>query len=213
MIELSTLMERLMEAVPPRRNVPGAEQYQAALFDAVEAASQAMPRTKIATLTIQAGQATYDLPADFLALTRIATPFLANGVLVAAEGIVPLGSAGRWSERYTINAGKITFYPMPNYSTTREITYTAKHVLDSEDCYAEMSRLEASAVLMHAQAACLILQANAAAQEAWTYQLGEERVSKERLAAELREQARELERRFQTTADQVNGGTTYQTAG
>lgn len=201
-----------MEAVPERRNVPGAEQYQAMLFDAVEAASLAMPRTKIATLTIQSGQAEYDLPEDFIALIGLAEPFTDGGVMVTDEGLIPFSSASR-IERYTINAGRITFYPTPSYTSAREMTYAARHVRDDQDRYPEMSRLEASAVLMHAQAACLMLKANAATDEAWSYQLGEERVSKERLAAELREQARELERRYEQTVRQVNGGAVYQTIG
>lgn len=202
-----------MEAVPPRRNVPGAEQYQAALFDAVEAASLAIPRTKITTLMIQAGEASYELPGDFMALIRLAQPFTNGGVMVAAEGLIPLGSTSSWSERYTINAGWITFYPTPSYTSAREMMYAAQHVRDNQDRYPEMSRLEANAVLLHAQAACMMLKANAAAQEAWSYQLGEERISKERLAAELREQARELERQFEKTARQVSGGAVYQTVG
>jgi hypothetical protein len=47
-----------------------------------------------------------------------------------------------------------------------------------------------------------MLQANKAAQEAWSYQIGDERVSKEKLAAELRAQAQAAEQNF---LDQVAG--------
>lgn len=205
-------MERLSGAVPARNGVPGAEQRQDALFEAVEALNRRAPRTKIASLSITAGQASYSLPDDFILLIKIDSLATPEGVYISDQGLVPLPAAG-WSEQYTISGRTITIYPTPGYTSTRQITYAAGHILDEDDQYAEMSKAEAGAVLLHAQAACMTLQANAAAQKAWTYQLGDERVSMERLATELREQARELERQFVQTAERLSGASAYLVVG
>lgn len=205
---LAELMERLSGAVPVRDGIPSAEQRQAALFEAVDAFNRRTPRTKISSLHITAGQASYSLPDDFILLIKIDSLAMPNGVFVSDQGLIPLVASG-WSEQYTITAQTVTFYPTPGYSTTRQITYAAGHILDEEDQYSEMSKAEAGAVLLHAQAACMTLQANAAAQKAWQYQLGDERVSMERLSSELREQARELDRQFIVSASRLSGTNAY----
>jgi len=209
---LAQLMERLSGAVPVKNGVPGAEQRQDALFIAVDTLNRKAPRTKIASLSITAGQASYSLPDDFILLISLDSLLSPDGVFISDGGLIPIPTGG-WSERYTISNNMITFYPTPGYSSTRSLTYAAGHILNVDDEYPEMSRAEAGAVLLHAQAACLTLQANAAAQKAWTYQLGDERVSMERLAAELREQARELERQFVQTAERLSGASAYLVVG
>lgn len=209
---LAELMERLSGAVPTRNGIPSAEQRQAALFEGVDALNRRAPRTKIASLAIVAGQASYTLPADLILLIKIDSLAMPDGIFISDQGLIPLPPGG-WSEQYTIIGQTITFYPTPGYSTTRQITYAAGHILDEDDQFAEMSKAEAGAVLLHAEAACLTLQANAAAQKAWSYQLGDERVSMERLSAELREQARELERQFIVSANRLSGSNAYLVVG
>lgn len=212
MMILAELMERLSGAVPTRNGIPSAEQRQAALFEGVDALNRRAPRTKIASLAIVAGQASYTLPADLILLIKIDSLAMPDGIFISDQGLIPLPPGG-WSEQYTIIGQTITFYPTPGYSTTRQITYAAGHILDEDDQFAEMSKAEAGAVLLHAEAACLTLQANAAAQKAWSYQLGDERVSMERLSAELREQARELERQFIVSANRLSGSNAYLVVG
>lgn len=211
-MKLAELMERLDGAVPVRNGIPSAEQRQAALFDAVEALNHRAPRTKIASLAVVAGQDTYNLPADFILLIKIDNLATPEGILISDYGLIPLPASG-WSEEYTISGQAITFYPTPSYSTTRRITYAAGHIMDEDDEFADLARAEGAAILLHAQAACLTLQANAAAQKAWQYQLGDERVSMERLSAELREQARELERQFNVTTERLSGANAYLVVG
>lgn len=211
-IKLAELMERLTSAVPDRNGVPGIEQYQNALFDAVEALNRRAPRTKITALSITSGQASYNLPADFIMLISLDSLLSPDGIFITDGGLVSI-PAGGWIEKYTIANGTITFYPTPGYSSTRSLTYAAGHIRDEDDQFAEMGRAEAGAILLHAQAACLTLQANAAAQKAWQYQLGDERVSMERLATELREQARELERQFGVATERLSGANAYMVVG
>ncbi len=200
---IADLITRLQANVPARGGVPTSEQYRQSVLDGVEALNDRLTRRKIMTLAIVSGQATYSLPADFVRLIRLESMVYEGGVILSPEGIIPMNAAIR-SETYTINNGQITFYPTPQYTIARELEYGAGHVLAS-DAYAEMDSNEARLLLMHAQSICLTWQANAAAADAWSYQLGDERVSKERLAAELREQAKELERQFWAALNERSG--------
>lgn len=205
-------MERLDGAVPVRDGIPSAEQRQAALFDGLDALNRRAPRTKIVSVAVVAGQDIYTLPADFILLIKIDNLATPEGILISDYGLIPIPASGQ-TEEYTISGQTITFYPTPAYNTTRRITYAAGHIMGEDDEFTEMSRAEGAAILLHAQAACLTLQANAAAQKAWQYQLGDERVSMERLSAELREQARELERQFNVTTERLGGTNAYLVVG
>lgn len=191
---MADLVSRLQAAVPAMGGLPTDEQYRHAIMDAVEALNDRMSRRKITTLAIVSGAASYNLPADFVRMIRLDGLLSGDGVMISPEGIIPM-NAPMHEETWTISNGQIIFYPTPGYSMTREMEYGAGHVL-ADEAYAEMGSAEARLALMHAQAMCLTWQANAAAAQAWSYQIGDERVSKEQLATGLREQAKDLERQF-----------------
>lgn len=196
MTTLASLVTRLQSDVPARNSVPSATQYEQAVKDAVAEYSRFVPEQKIANLSIVAGTATYDLPDDFQRMIRLASLGGSGGVVVDSNNfLVPMGGLGEVNERYTINGRTITFYPTPTYTLSREYSYTAYHILNSGD-YTNLTGEAAGVVMLKAQAICLILQANKAVQEAWQYSIGDERVAKERLAAEMRAQAQLLEQQF-----------------
>ena len=192
---LADLVSRVQAAVPAMGGLPTDEQYRQAVRDGVEALNDKLLRRKITTLAVVSGTASYALPADFVRMIRLAGLAGGDGIMIVPEGIIPMNAATR-EETWTISNGQITFYPTPGYTMTRELEYGAGHVLDVNETYPEMESNEARLALMHAQAMALTWQANAAAAQAWSYQIGDERVSKEQLAATLREQAKDLERQF-----------------
>lgn len=201
------LIERLSADVPTRNSIPSREQYRQCVEHAVADYSRRRPRTKVTTLSIVSSTATYDLPTEFIRLIRIASPAVVasndGGVLITSAGLVPFSAD--WREHYTIANGKITFHPTPTYSTTRDLWYAAGHVLDASGAYAEMASDDTEILMHRARALALELQANKAAQEAWQYAIGDERVSKEELAAELRADAELAETRYQQALERAIG--------
>jgi len=184
---LSVLVARLQEDVPARNGVPSADQAERAVVDAVADFSQRAGRLKIGTLSIVGGQASYSLPADFVSMVRLFSLFAEQGIINSGQGLIPVDA--RWKERYVIADGTITFYPTPTYSTSRDFEYKAGWFLDNTSAYDEMGDTEAGIVLILAAAKVLGFQANKAASDAWMYQVGDERVSKERLSEQLRLQS------------------------
>ena len=205
-VSQAELIVRLQTDVPARDGVPSAEQYGYNVEDAVRDYSRRRPRTKVTTLSIVSDIASYDLPAEFIRLIRIASPAIVasddGGILITSEGLVPFSAD--WREHYTIANSKISFHPTPSYSTTRDLWYAAGHVLAGAD-YAEMGADDVEILLHRARSLALELQASKAAQEAWQYAIGDERVSKERLAAELRAAAELAEARYQRALDRAIG--------
>jgi len=191
---LESLVTRLQADVPARSGAPDSSQYEQAVRDAVSDFNRRAPMEKVAMLSIVSGTAAYSLPADFVRVISLQSLTEPGGVIVSGSGLIPTSATFR--ERYTIAGLTITFYPTPSYALARELWYAAGHVLDGDDAYPDMTSDVAGQVMLKAQAIALMLQANKAAQEAWSYQIGDERVSKEKLAAELRAQAQAAEQRY-----------------
>jgi hypothetical protein len=200
---LIELVTRLQEDVPARDSVPSAAQYESAVKDAVSDFSRRTGRTKITTISVISGTATYDLPGDFVKLVRLESLTTPDRVIISGDGIIPVSAT--WQERWTIADGKITFYPTPVYNLSRDLEYQAGWVLDASDEYLEMGEEEAGIVLLEAASKALKLQANKASQQAWQYQVGDERISKERLATELRAQSQENHSRYLEAVGKYNG--------
>lgn len=202
-VSLSTLVSRLQSDVPARNSVPSAEQYERAVTDAVADFSRRCPMERSATLSIVSGTASYALPSDLVRLIQIESLTNASGVILSDVGIIPVSSS--YSERLMVQGSNLTIYPTPEYTVDRDIWYLAGQVLDANQDYPDMDESMAGIVLLGAAAKALQWQANAAALEAWQYQIGDERVNKERLADALRAQAQEFERRFQAAAASQSG--------
>lgn len=202
-IPLATLVSRLETDVPARNSVPAGEQYERMVRDAVTDYSRRNPLTKLTTLSIVSGIATYDLPEGFIKIILLESLTSPDGVIVTGTGLIPVSAT--YNERHYIVAGQITFDPTPTYTVERDLWYAAAHVLDSSDTYDDMGEDVVGLVLLKAAAGCLQLQANSAAQEAWQYAIGDERVNKEKLAATLAAQAQEMERRYRSGIEAMIG--------
>ena len=151
--------------------------------------------TRVTTLNIVSGTATYALPADFRKFIRLTAWFSQDSnVIVSGAGLIPMPQG--WKERHTINGLTITFIPTPGYTLARQMEYTAGYVLDVASIYQDMTDDIAAMVMLKAAAIALTLQANAATKESWSYTIASESVSKTQLANSFRDQAKLLDAQY-----------------
>lgn len=201
---LAALQAEVTALVPAWNNAPTTAQYQSSVEGAVRNWNDRVGLQRIATLSIVSGTAAYALPTDFRKIIRLESFRDLNGVVVNSSGFLVPVSAD-YEERYTVVGTTITFYPTPAYTLDRDLLYKGAHVLDESDAYPDMTAEVAGAVALKAAAACLLIQATLASQQAWQYAIGDERVNKERLADSLRKQAGEYDARFEGAVRRVNG--------
>jgi hypothetical protein len=201
-IPLSTLVDRLRVDVPPRDGVPSDDQYERFVKEAAADFGQKAGRSKISSVSVVTGTAAYDLPADFVRIIQMDNLSSDGRVINRGGGLIPY--SGIYNESWEIINGQIIFYPTPVYTMLRYFEYQARWALDVNDDYTDMSEIEAGALMHLATALALMAQANIAAREAWNYQMGEARVSKDRLAAELREQAKQARVDYETALVSYN---------
>lgn len=205
---LSELVARLMEDIPAVDGVPSDLQYEQAVKDAVRDFSERCGVEQIATLSIASGTATYDLPADFLALIALQT-FAGQEVIYSADGLIPVPAG--WCERYTIRNGQITFYPTPRYTLAREFRYKAAWILteavdeyDNSE-YETLGEREARIVLLKAQAIASTKKANAMAGDVMKYSLGAVSVDKSTDIESLTKKTYALHGEYVSACDDYNG--------
>jgi len=205
---LADLVSRLCADVPPLSGVPDPSQAADAVKDAVAELTDRAPAARSVTVSVQRGTAAYALPADFLRLRSISGLPAYGSLIVAAEGLIPMGGAtsARDSERFTVDGGQLTISPTPAYTLTRDLAYDAAYLLDENDVYPLLSDALGRVVLLKARANALRLQATFTARQAWQYQQGDERVSKEKLSAALREQATDFDGQFAAAVARVQQG-------
>jgi hypothetical protein len=197
-IGLDVLVSDLKADVPALDGVPTDEQYPRLVKDAVDEFSVRVGRVKKYTLSLVEGTATYDLPADFVRLVSMQptrTLYLTAGELPA-------------DDNWEISDGQITFYHEEGnddtpvtYSAEREIKYHAAWVLDGSDIYQDLTDREARIALLYAAMSALKAQADHEARKAWTYQVGDERVSKEKIAESLAARAEDRYKQYVRAAN------------
>jgi len=194
-INLQTLVSLVQNLVPARDGVPDNAGYEQAVQAAVMDCNRRCPGLAFGTLALVAGVAGYALPADCLKIVRLspADGYYA-GLLVTADGLAPVSSASILP-RWTVQDGRLVFQTAPVMNCRVDLVYQSGHVL-VEGGYPHMDGETVQLVALKAQAEALMMQANRLAAEAWQYQIGQERVSKEKLAAEVRAQAQAQEERY-----------------
>lgn len=199
---LGKMVARLMDQAPARNGYPTLTQYEEIVLDALADFGRRAGVVKTAILAITAGQARYTLPADFVRVIRLSGLGVTGGVAITNAGLVPVSQG--FEERLTVAGRTLTISPTPEYGTNRELVYQAGYAVVDEDVH-DLERERAGVVLLKAQAICLTEQANHAVHEAWQYQMGDQRISKERLAAEMREQAKALENQYLASVEGLAG--------
>jgi len=202
-VSLSTLVTRLQGLVAARDSVPSSAQYQQAVEDAVADFSLRAPMAKVTAVSVVSGTAEYALPDDFLRVTKVQSLLNPSGIIISDQGIVPVSAL--YSESWMVSGRTITFYPTPTYNAARDVWYAAGHVLD-DGSYPDLTSEHAAIALLEAQSIALLIKANQAADDAWNYAVGDERVSKERLSEALRAQAKELHERYAAQAARAGQG-------
>jgi len=184
-VALAELAMRLERAVPPRDGVPG--DYELLCQEAAQQLGMDVPIVTTTTLTIAPGQATYNLPADFLYVIELATPPTYGDVMITNQGLVPLASG--WSERFYVEGGVLRLEPAPTYTAVRTLRYAATYALEG-GVYGRMSENGARLALLYAKHLALSEQANAQAGDGWSYKIGDESVDKRGVAAAVQAQAK-----------------------
>jgi len=169
-ILLTDLITRLQADAPAQAGVPSTAQYRQAVLDAVADLSRRASVTRIVTLAVVAGQASYPLPTDFQQLIRLAqigvpyTPGMGIGesggygcgdyTLVTPAGLVPF--SGSYREQITVTGSTLTVYPTPTTSADRQLVYAAGDALNvAGDGYDTLTDDRASIALLYAQATCM----------------------------------------------------------
>ena len=194
-VSLATLRTRLESDVPARGGIPGDEQYERAVRDAVADYGRRNPLRKLTTLSIVSGTATYDLPDDFLRVITLESLTSPDGVIISAEGLIPVSAT--YSERYYITGTQITFDPTPTFTVSRDLWYAATYVLDDSYEYADMTEADAGIVLLKARALAKRMQADGVtAGDIIEYQVGDARVKRADLGKSLSSAAVTLEQEY-----------------
>lgn len=183
-IAIAVLADRLQRAAPARNGVPS--DYERLAQDAVLQLSQDVPVITAATIQVTAGQATYDLPSDFLYEIELAGLPVQGGVIVSNGGLIPMGDS--WQETHYIEGATLRFDPVPAYSTTRTLRYAAQHVA-ANGVYPRLSENGARVAMLYGQYLALLEQANATAGDGWAYKIGDESVDKRGQGAAIQQQA------------------------
>lgn len=204
MIELDALIARLESRVAPHDGTPSDQEYEDCAVEAVDDFNSRAPMTRVALISVVAGTAEYSLPVDFIRMISFASPLSPGGVLQTSAGLIPVPEDFR--ESITIAGLTLVIYPTPTYTFARELQYAAGHVLNSSDEYPYMTKRVMRAVLHKAEALALHLKANHAAQQAWQYQQGDERVNKEKLSAALEAQAEAAEKEYVVAVAKASSG-------
>ena len=183
-IAIAQLADRLQRTVPARNGVPG--DYERLAQDAVRQLSQDVPVITAATIQVTAGQATYDLPADFLFEIELAGMPVQGGVIVGSNGLIPVGAG--WEETHYIEGETLRLDPVPTYTAARTLRYAAQHVAVN-GVYPRLSENGARVAMLYGQYLALLEQANAVAGDGWAYKIGDESVDKRGQGASIQAQA------------------------
>ena len=183
-IALSGLADRLQRQIPQRNGAPA--DYEQLCQDAVAQLSQDAPIITSAAIQVTAGQATYDLPADFLLLIELATLPAQGGVVISSAGLVPMPYG--WQEQAYVEGATLRVEPAPTYTTARTLRYAAVHQL-AGGAYPRLSENGARVALLYGQYLALMEQANAVAPDGWSYKIGDESVDKRGVSAAIQAQA------------------------
>ncbi len=193
----------MQAAVPCKDGSPSATGYAAAIDAAVLAFSQRVPMVRVSSISIVAGTATYNLPADFLSLISFDQTTDGN-VALTSSGIVPLGD--QYSDAYNIIGLALVFEDAPTFNETRDLRYNARHVTNESLAYPDLVPLQAEAVIYKATADLLRQRAALEAGNAWSYRIGDESIDKKGLGDSIFKAADMFDAQFEKAVAALVGG-------
>lgn len=207
-ILLIDLIADLAEDVPAVDGVPSTEQYERAVMEAARAFSERCGLEQIGTLNIVPGTATYNLPADFVKLIKLAGLFTPDGIIHSAAGLIPVPAT--WEERFTVRNGQITFHPTPTYTVARDFRYKAAWIptivdddYDNTYEYVTMGEREADIVLLKAKALATMKVVNVSS--GMKYSLGAVSVDNSGTTAGLTATSEAFDQQFDAECRKYNG--------
>jgi hypothetical protein len=208
----SNLVDRVKLSIPPRGGLPSIEQCAQVVRDSVNDFNEAATRIKVTQIQILSGVATYTLPADFVKLVALRPLEMRRGysgqvIVITESGLVPMAWPLR--ETVTIEGDSLRITPTPTYTLARELHYGAGHVESGSPAqYAEMTEREARIILLLAQSIALGYQANQAAGEIMSYQIGDERVDRTRVTQDTQARSTALRAEYDAAVSKYVGTVT-----
>ena len=203
-ITLADLILQLQEDVPAVDGVPSDAQYERVIKEAISEFSRRCGVVKNGTLAVVAGTAAYALPADFISIVEIDSPYeVENDVIITPTGIIPFSALSPFEEYYTIRNGTITFFSTPTYSMTRYYEYKAAWVLET-DSYA-LTDDEVRIIMLKAKQLCFDKLANSSAGAGFKYTVGNMSVDKSSVGEGYSKRLYELQGEFIQACDDYNG--------
>lgn len=177
MINRADLVERLKSAAPDKDGVPSESDYWQMVEDGVAQVGMDAPVLRNATISVVAGTASYTLPSDCGNVIDFATLPSAGGVMISTM-LIPLPATG-YRESWSVEGTTLVLDPVPAYTASRRLRYSAVHVADSGGHYPMLTENMARVALLYAQYLALMMQAEAAAKTGgFKYQIGDESVDK-----------------------------------
>lgn len=201
-LTVPTLAGELSAEIPAYDGVP--TDYEKIVKHALNDYGQRRPLTKEATISVVSGTAAYTLPNGFLDVISLTGIDPKNPAFIDNSGyIIPTG--GRFDETWRIAGGQITFYPTPQYTLDRTLVYKSGYYVDGDNI-TDLTDQDWSIALFFAQSLVLLGQANKAARNAFQYAAGAERISKEKQAAEMRAQSKQLKNEYTSAISKAAGG-------
>lgn len=202
MTTLATMVASLQSDVPAENGVPSNSQYERCIQDAIADFSRRCGLTKIGTLTIAAGTASYSLAADFLKMIKLMA-FHYSGTLITDNGLIPV-TTDFMEEKFTVVNKTITFYPTPNYSMLRDYEYKAAWLATDGD-YTTLGDDEVSVVMLLAQSLALGKQVNASSGKTLKYSFGAVSVDKGSKVEDRKATSKDFEGQYLAAVDAYNG--------
>lgn len=202
---LADMIADLQEDVPAVDGVPSDDQYQRAITEAVAEFSRLCGLEKNTLLSIVAGTASYDLPADYLKKIALDSPYDPHHqVIITATGIIAFGPVAPFEEEVTIRNKTLTIYPTPQYTMQRFLSYKAAWNLDESSNY-DLSDDEAEIVMLKAKATAFEKINNASAASGFKYTVGNMAVDKSGMSEGYSKRVTEFEDKFERACAKYNG--------
>jgi hypothetical protein len=200
---LTDMVAELQEDVPAVDGVPSDAQYERAIKEAVSEFSRRCGLKVNATLEVISGTATYTLPADFMDLIEIDSPYdREHNVIVTQTGIIPFSELSPFEEEITVKNGVLTIFPTPGYSMTRYYEYKSAWVLETGAF--PLTEDEVRIVMLKAKAICFDKLSNAGA-GGFKYSVGSMTVDKSGMGDAYSKRQYELHGEFVTACEKYNG--------
>jgi len=191
-VALDEMVSRLESSAPAKDGVPA--NYAEVVQEAVAKLGQDLPLRRSVAVAVVAGQATYELPEDFLRLVQL-TPLAATDGVIITDVLTPVGMAGR-RERVIAEGETLRIDPTPAYNAVRMLEYEAGYTF-ANGAFQGLTQNGARLALLYARHTALSQQAGVAAGKAWKFRIGDEEVDRSKTGDAMAAQAQQALQQYE----------------